>query len=72
MEEAMKMLLVLATATLLTAALAQYADPAAAGQGRPQRPEARRPGGLGPDLVRGIVRRAVGFDRLQRLLSRGR
>jgi len=68
----MKILLVLATATLLTTALTQYPGPAAAGQVGQPRPDARRSDGLGPDLIRGGVRRAVGFDRLQGLLARGR
>jgi len=64
----MKILLVLTAATLLTTALGH----ATARQvGQPQ-PVARRPDGLGPDLVRGAVRRVVGFDRLQALLARGR
>ena len=58
----MKMLLVLAAATLLTTALGHATA----------RPVARRADGLGPDLVRGAVRRAVGFDRLQGLLARRR
>lgn len=65
------MLLVLTTATLVTTALAQYAGPATGHVGQP-RPNARRSDGMGPDLIRDTVRRAVGLDRLQSLRARRR
>jgi hypothetical protein len=67
----MKILLILAAAMLLATTVAQR--PGLATAGRAERPRVSpRSDGLGPDLVRGAVRRVVGFDRLQPLLARGR
>ena len=67
----MKILLILATAMLLATTVAQR--PGLATAGRAERPRVSPPsGGLGPDLVRSTVRRAIGLDRLQPLLARGR
>jgi hypothetical protein len=66
----MKILLILAAAMLLATTVAQR--PGLATASPPERPRATPPSaGLGPDLVRGAVRRATGLDRLQPLLARG-